>query len=78
MAQQTERKLSTRAELDATLHWLAAQPEVLHGLEEGEYAAVADERVLAHGKSLAAVIREARRQGYDDPLLVPIMPAEWV
>ena len=77
MAQQTERKLSTNAELDATQRWLAAHPEVLAGYED-EWVAVADERVIAHGKSVVEVEEEARRQGYDDPLMVPVMPYPWV
>ena len=78
MAQQTERRLSTDAELDATQRWLAAHPEVLVGFQEGEWVAVADERVIAHSTSMEEVEEAARRQGYDDPLLVPIMPYPWV
>lgn len=77
LAQQTERRLSTDAELDATQRWLAAHPEVLEGFDD-EWVAVADERVIAHGQSVVDVAAEARRQGYDDPLLVPIMPSPWV
>ena len=76
MAQQTERRMSTDAELDATQRWLAVHPAVLVRCEEGEWVAVADERVIAHGTSTEAV-EAARRQGNDHPLLVPIMPYSW-
>ena len=77
MAHQTERKLSTNAEIDAVQRWLADHPEVLEPYV-GEWVAVWDERVIAHGESMGEVEEEARRQGYDDPLLVPVMPYPWV
>jgi hypothetical protein len=77
MVQVTERRRSTDAEFDATQRWLAAHPEVLEGLED-EWVAIADERVIAHGSSMVEVAAEARRHGYDDPLMVPVMPFPWV
>ncbi len=44
----------------------------------GEWVAGWDEHVIAHGESMGEVEEEARRQGYDDPLLVPVMPYPWV
>ena len=76
MAQQTERRMSTDAELDATQRWPAAHPEVLVRCKEGEWVAVADERVIAHCTSMEAA-EAARRQGHVEPLLVPIMPYSW-
>ena len=77
MAHQTERKRLTNAEIDEIQRWLAAHPEVLAGYEN-QWVAVADERVLAHGESMGEVEEEARRQGYDEALLVPVMPYPWV
>jgi hypothetical protein len=45
---------------------------------DGEWVAVADERIVAHGEAFDAVAREAKRQGYDDPLLVPVMPYPFI
>jgi hypothetical protein len=77
MAQQTERRLSTEDELDAAQRWLAEHPEVLKGLEN-QWTAVWEGKLIAHGPSLEEVEEEARRQGYDDPLIVPVMPYPWV
>jgi hypothetical protein len=52
---------------------LAANPGALADYV-GEWVAVADDRVIAHGASMVDVEHDAARQGFDDPLLVPVMP----
>lgn len=71
------RVLQTDEAIDETVKWLATQPGLLAPYEN-EWVAVADERVLAHGASVGEVIEEARRQGYDDPLLIPVMPYPFI
>ena len=61
----------------ATVEWLADHPEVLEE-HVGKWVAVADQRVVAHGDSVVVVMHEAKQQGYDDPLLVPVMPYPFV
>jgi hypothetical protein len=65
------------AEIDATVEWLAAQPGLLQPYED-EWVAVADEKIVAHGKDLDEVLAEARRQGHHDPRLVPVMPYPFI
>ena len=77
MSRSGERSsMATDAHL-AAMEWLTANPGALADYED-EWVAIADERVIAHGESMVDVMREARRQGYDDPLLVPVMPYPFV
>jgi hypothetical protein len=77
MALGSTRKLATEAELDAAQRWLSENPEVLQGLEN-QWAAVWEGKLIAHGPSYGDVVDEARRHGYEDPLMVPVMPYPWV
>lgn len=62
---------------DDTLAWLATQHDLLHG-PEGEWVALDDRRIVAHGPSVGDVVRQARANGADDPLLVPVPPPGYV
>jgi hypothetical protein len=48
--------------------WLLEHPEE-EAKYAGEFIAVADGRIVAHGKNCGDVIDEARRQGYEQPLI---------
>ena len=61
----------------ATTKWLAEHPEVLDDYID-QWVGIDDERVIAHGDSMVDVTREAEEQGFDDPLLVPVMPYPFV
>ena len=77
MSRSVERSsTATNAHL-AAMDWLGAHPEALADYE-GEWVAIADERVIAHGESVTDVVRAAEQQGYDDPLLVPVMPYPFI
>jgi len=60
-----------------TIKWLAEHPAVLDDFLD-EWVAIADRRVVAHGESVVDVTREAEEQGFNDPLLVPVMPYPFV
>ena len=77
MAKPVDEITRRRSPHYATMKWMADHPEELEGYDEG-WVAVGDQRVIAHGPSLDEVIRKAERQGFDDPLLVPVMPYEWI
>ena len=62
---------------DAALKWLDAHPGILAEYE-GEWVAVVVGRILAHGESFGDVVDDAKRQGFDDPLLVPVMPYPFI
>jgi uncharacterized Zn ribbon protein len=77
MAQSVERpSTATDAHL-AAMDWLDEHAEAAAD-DEGEWIAVADGRILAHGDSVVEVIREAESQGYADPLLVPVIPYPFI
>ena len=61
----------------ADLNWLTSHPGALADFED-QWVAIAGERVVAHGESMVDVVREAERQGFNDPLLVPVMPYPWI
>ena len=77
MARSVERSGTATSAHLAAMDWLTSHPEALADYE-GEWVAVADGRVLAHGESVAEVVRSAERQGYDDPLPVPVMPYPFI
>ena len=62
---------------DDTLAWLATQSELLRDFE-GEWVAIEDRRIVAHGPSVVEVVRQARALGVDDPLLVPVPPPGYI
>ena len=62
---------------DATVEWLADHPGLLGEFDAG-WVAVADRRIVAYSPSAVEVVRLAREAGVDNPLLVPIMPDEFV
>ncbi len=62
---------------EAAMQWVDSNSDALAGLV-GQWVAVADGRVLSHGESFGDVVDEAKRQGYDDPLLVPVMPYPFI
>ena len=62
---------------DATVEWLADNPGILGGFDAG-WAAVVDRRIVAYSPSAVDVVRLAREAGVNDPLLVPIMPDEFI
>ena len=61
----------------AAMEWMSDHPEALEDYVD-EWVAIADERVVAHGPSVGDVIDEAKRQGFDDPLLVPVLPDSYL
>jgi len=77
MAQPVERSSTPTAAHLAAMDWLDAHPEAAAGYQD-QWIAVADGRILAHGESVVDVVREAERQGFDDPLLVPVMPYPFI
>lgn len=62
---------------DATVEWLADNPGILGSFEPG-WVAVAECRLVAYSPSAVEVVRLAREAGVDAPLLVPVMPDEFV
>lgn len=62
---------------DATVEWLADNPGLLGRFDAG-WVAVAECRVVAYNPSAVEVVRLAGEAGVDDPLLVPIMPDEFI
>jgi len=77
MAQSTETSSTITDEHRAAMAWLNDHPGVAADYE-GEWIAVADGRILAHGESVVDVINHAERQGYGDPLLVPVIPYPFI
>jgi hypothetical protein len=57
---------------------MASDPHFLAGYEPGTWVALSGETIVAAGKDLAQVIRTAEQAGELDPLLVPIMPDEFI
>ena len=76
MSESVNRTRTSDADLDATVAWLAEHPALLEPFV-GQWVAVADERVIAHGHSVVDVTEDAARLGYPDPLLVPVMPPDF-
>ncbi len=54
--------------------WLLAHPE-LGTQYAGEYIAIVDEAVVAHGRDFEAVLDEAEKQG-DEPYFHKVPPAD--
>lgn len=77
MPESTERHATTTEEHDAAMRWLDANPGALADYV-GEWVAIADDRVLAHGEQFDEVVGEAERQGFADPLLVPVLPYPFI
>lgn len=48
-------------------NWWLSHPEIISEYE-GEYIAIVDEEIVAHGKDLHAVLEEARKTG-KEPLI---------
>ena len=57
---------------------MARDPQFLAGYEPGTWVAVSGEEVVAAGPDLSQVIRAAETAGEPDPLLVPILPDEFI
>lgn len=73
MAQSVERP-STAADAHlAAMDWLDEHTEALAEYV-GQWVAVADDGIVAHGEAFDEVVRDAERQGFDDPLLAPVTP----
>lgn len=77
MAQSIETSSTMTDSHRAAMDWLDNHPNVAADYE-GEWIAVADGRILAHGESVVDVIKEAERLGYDDPLLAPVIPYPFI
>ena len=77
MAKSVDEVRGQQSRHVATMNWLAEHPEVLDDYID-QWVAIDDERVIAHGESVVDVTREAADQGFDDPLLVPVMPYTFV
>ena len=58
-----------------TADWLAAHPEVLDEYVD-EWVALVGDQIVGHGPSVIDALRAARERGYDDPLLVPVLPPD--
>lgn len=56
---------------EATLDWLERNPGMLDAFV-GEWVAIAGTTIVAHDPSVRIVTEMAHRQGYDDPLLIPV------
>lgn len=72
-------KLPTTTDVEhrAAMAWLASHPGALAAYVS-EWVAIGDDRVIAHGQSMIEVEHDAQRQGFDDPLLVPVMTSPFV
>jgi hypothetical protein len=57
---------------------MASDPSFLAGHEPGTQVALSGETVVAAGKVLSEVIRASEEAGEPDPLLVPILPDEFI
>ena len=77
MVKPTETSPPIESTHKTELDWLTSHPGALAAFED-QWVAIAGERVVAHGESMVDVVREAKRQGFDDPLLVPVMPYPWI
>jgi hypothetical protein len=60
-----------------TVEWLAARPGLLAEYA-GEWVALDRCAIVAHHRSVAEVVRQARERGIDDPFLVPVPPPGYV
>jgi len=70
----------TSAEVDGrqwshhqTFVWLTEHPGYLAEYE-GKWVAMVGPRVVSHSETIGEAIRRARDAGFDDPLLVPVLP----
>jgi hypothetical protein len=63
------------AEHQAAIDWLAAHPEALSAYED-QWVALAGGEIVGHGPSVIDAFQAAKERGYDDPLLVPVLPAD--
>ncbi len=77
MTQPVERSSSPTAAHLAAMDWLDDHPDAAADYV-GQWIAVADDRILAHGTEFDEVVRDAECQGYDDPLLVPVLPYPFI
>ena len=69
------RSASPDRDHDDTLEWLAQQPGLLDEYVD-EWVAIVGHEIVAHAPSVIDAVREAKERGYDDPLLVPVMPPD--
>jgi hypothetical protein len=67
----SDHQQNTLEEAEATAAWLAAQTGLLRDFA-GQWVAIADRQIVAHGRSFLETLQQARKQGYDDPLMVPV------
>jgi hypothetical protein len=70
-------RIVARTDRDDTADWVLTHPELLHPYSD-EWVAVVGHEVVAHGPSMSDALRAARERGYDDPLLVPVMPPDLI
>jgi hypothetical protein len=59
------------------LDWLQTNWGALEAYED-EWVTVAGQQIVGHGPTMTDALREARERGHDDPLLVPVMPADTI
>jgi len=67
----SDHQANTLQEAEATASWLATQAGLLSEFD-GQWVAVADRHIVAHGRSFLETLKQAREQGFDDPLMVPV------
>jgi hypothetical protein len=72
-----EERIIARTDHDDEADWVLTHPELLHPYSD-EWVAVVGREVVAHGPSMSDALRAARDRGYDDPLLVPVMPPDLI
>jgi hypothetical protein len=66
---------AARIDHQVTVDWLAAHPEALSSYED-EWVAMVGQQVVGHGPTTTEALAEARANGHDDPLLVPVLPRD--
>jgi hypothetical protein len=58
-----------------TFLWLAEHPGYLAGYE-GEWVAMVGPTIVGHSPEIGEAVGRAREAGFDDPLLVPVLPPD--
>jgi len=58
-----------------TFVWLTEHPGYLAEYE-GEWVAMVGPKVVGHSEAIGEAVHRARDAGFDDPLLVPVLPPD--